>query len=227
MARKTVAVMQPYFFPYAGYFRLFAAADEFVIYDCVQFPRRGRVHRTEVPGPGGGAEWLTLPLARQPRETRIRDLAFSSEARSDFDRRLARLRWLRDAGGPAADRVRAFLHGPMIDVAGFLEAGLRLVNELLGVETLIRRSSELDIDPGLRGQTRVLAIARAVGATHYVNSPGGRELYDAAEFEEQGIQLSFLPDYRGRFFQLLPALVGSDLEGVRRDVAAPGGDAPS
>ena len=41
--------MQPYLFPYAGYFRLLSQVDEFVIYDCVQFPRRGRVHRTEVP----------------------------------------------------------------------------------------------------------------------------------------------------------------------------------
>ena len=43
---KRIAVMQPYFFPYLGYFRLFSQADEFVIYDCVQMPRRGRVHRT-------------------------------------------------------------------------------------------------------------------------------------------------------------------------------------
>jgi hypothetical protein len=46
-----IAVMQPYFFPYAGYFRLLQAADHFVLLDCVQFPRRGRVHRTQVPGP--------------------------------------------------------------------------------------------------------------------------------------------------------------------------------
>ena len=75
MVRKRVAVMQPYFFPYAGYFRLFAAVDEFVIFDCVQFPRRGRVHRCEVPRSGAGREWLTLPLARQPRDVLIRSLS--------------------------------------------------------------------------------------------------------------------------------------------------------
>src|SRR5689334_2859030 len=70
----TVAVMQPYFFPYAGYFRLFAQVDEFISFDCVQFRRRGRIHRTEVPGPGGSLQWLTLPLAYAPRETLIRDV---------------------------------------------------------------------------------------------------------------------------------------------------------
>ena len=92
---KRVAVMQPYFFPYGGYFRLFAAVDQFVVFDCVQFPRRGRVHRSQVPGPGGGREWLTLPLARQPRDVRICDLAFASDARDRFDRSLERYPWLR------------------------------------------------------------------------------------------------------------------------------------
>ena len=58
----TIAVMQPYFVPYAGYFRLFAATDLFVIYDCVQFPRRGWVHRNQLPGANGQPNWLTLPF---------------------------------------------------------------------------------------------------------------------------------------------------------------------
>ena len=60
----TVAVMQPYFIPYAGYFRLFAASDLFVIYDCVQFPRRGWVHRNRLLDRSGKLRWLTLPLDR-------------------------------------------------------------------------------------------------------------------------------------------------------------------
>src|SRR5215472_19045850 len=84
---KRVAVMQPYFFPYAGYFRLFSHVDEFIILDCVQFPRRGRVHRSEVPAPTGASEWLTLPLARQPRDVLIKHLAFASGAREQFGRR--------------------------------------------------------------------------------------------------------------------------------------------
>src|ERR1035437_8840548 len=100
--------MQPYFFPYAGYFRLFAVADVFVIFDCVQFPRRGRVHRTEVRGPLGTPEWLTLPLAYHSRDVLIRDLEFAPNARDRFDQRLARLPWLLTAAAPQAERVRAF-----------------------------------------------------------------------------------------------------------------------
>ena len=218
MARKRVAVMQPYFFPYAGYFRLFAAVDEFVIFDCVQFPRRGRVHRTEVPRSGAGHEWLTLPLARQPRDVLIRELEFVSGARAELDRRLARLKWVETSAGPAAYRLRAHLHGALGSPIDFLEDGLRLVADLLGLAPRLSRSSALGLDPGLRGQDRVIAAAAAVRATQYVNAPGGRGLYDAAEFVRAGIDLSFLCPYEGRFPHLLPALMSSDPQEIRADV---------
>src|ERR1700750_1484658 len=76
----TVAIMQPYFFPYAGYFRLFAASDLFVVYDCVQFPRRGWVHRNRLIDASGRLQWLTLPLEKAPQEVLIRDLRFPLNA---------------------------------------------------------------------------------------------------------------------------------------------------
>lgn len=217
-AARRVAVMQPYFFPYAGYFRLFAAADEFVLFDCVQFPRRGRVHRTELADAGGTPAWLTLPLANQPRDTRIASLEFAANARQLLDSRLAALPWLRAGQGAGARQVRDYLQSPLVNVVDFLEAGLRLVAGTLGIEPRIVRSSSLDIDPGLRGQDRVVAVARAVGASSYLNSPGGTALYDHAEFARHGISLEFLPPYGGRFFHMLPALVNEDPATLRADV---------
>jgi hypothetical protein len=217
---KRVAVMQPYFFPYAGYFRLFAAADEFVIFDCVQFPRRGRVHRTEVAGLDGKTEWLTLPLAYHPRDILIRDLRFSPDARAQFDRRLACHSWIRTAANANADLFRSYLYGPMESVVDFLETGLRLVTRLLGFEVPITRSSVLQLDPDLRGQDRVIAAASAVGATQYINSPGGRDLYDVATFRRRGIELAFLCPYEGQFLYLLPALMTLDCQVIRQDILA-------
>jgi len=210
--------MQPYFFPYAGYFRLFSSVDEFVIFDCVQFPRRGRVHRTQVIGPACTVEWLTLPLAYHAREVLIRDLAFSSDARDRLDERLARLDWIHTTSGPAADRIRAFLYSPLESVIDYLEAGLRLVTEVLGLSACISRSSALNLAPSLRGQARVIAAAKSVGATHYVNSPGGQALYDANSFADAGIELAFLSPYEGRFFHLLPSLMTRNLAEIRRDI---------
>ncbi|MGH8030313.1 MAG: WbqC family protein [Arenimonas sp.] len=218
--RHRVAVMQPYFFPYAGYFRLLAAADEFVLLDCVQFPRRGRVHRCQVPSPGAGEEWLTLPLASQPRDTAIRDLAFAPGARAEFDARLARHAWIAAGRGPLAGHVREHLHAPLDAVVDYLEAGLRLVADALGLPATLRRSSTLAIDPALRAQDRILAIAQACGATGYVNSPGGRDLYDPLAFAAAGMELRFLPEYDGSHVHLLPALLSEPPATLRADVLA-------
>src|SRR5215471_17433056 len=86
----TIAVMQPYFIPYAGYFRLLAAADLFVIYDCVQFPRRGWVHRNRLVDRSGTLRWLTLPLQKAPQDVLIRELRFAPDAGSLMAQRLRR-----------------------------------------------------------------------------------------------------------------------------------------
>jgi hypothetical protein len=215
---KSIAIMQPYFFPYAGYFRLFAGVDEFVIFDCVQFPRRGRVHRTEVPGPSGKIEWLTLPLAVQPRQVLINRLTFAAEARASFDQRLNRLTWVESTNGPAAEQVRAFLHAPLSSVIDYLENGIRLVANLLRFSIPIVRSSALKIDPSVRGQDRVIAIAMALGAARYVNAPGGRALYVPQSFQRAGIELNFLSLYRGRYFHMLQSLMVEQLDDIRGDV---------
>jgi WbqC-like protein len=222
---KRVAVMQPYFFPYAGYFRLFCGVDEFILFDCVQFPRRGRVHRSEVPDAAGASEWLTLPLAWQPRDVLIKDLAFAPDARARFDRRLERFAWVRSGRSTSAERIRAFLFAPLNSVIDYLEQGLRLTAEVLGLNTTITRSSRFQLAPSLRGQSRVIAAAQSAGATHYLNPPGGRSLYDASAFERAALQLSFLPPYQGQFFHLLPALLTLEPELIRADIRATGGPA--
>ena len=199
--------MQPYFFPYPRYFRLFAEADEFIIDDDIQFPRRGRVHRTQTTGPAGDVEWLTLPLHPQPRETRIRDCRFAEGARAIFDKRLRHFSWIGSASGPAANRIREYLHAPLSAFLDYVESGLRLVVDLLGVDTVISRSSALGLDPSLRAQNRVIAALKAAGASRYVNLPGGRVLYDPAEFARHDIELRFLPVYEGPHREMLRALM--------------------
>ncbi|MFN8623865.1 MAG: WbqC family protein [Chloroflexota bacterium] len=226
--------MQPYLYPYGGYFRLIDAVDAFVVFDCVQFPRRGRVHRVEVPGADGRPTWLTLPLGYHPRDARIADLAFASGARAELDARLARLPWYRTASGPGADAVRRHLAGSLDDVVGFLVEGLRLVCALAGIATPIHRSSELGLDPALRGQERVVAVAAAHQAKVYVNAPGGTDLYDPARFAAAGMALRFLAPYDGTLRHLLPAVmtrqpdqVAADLRGGARLLPPPARPAPA
>lgn len=212
-----MAVMQPYFYPYPGYFALLASVDTFVIYDCVQFARRGRVHRTELGRSAEGPDWLTLPLARQRRDIAIADLRFAPGATEEFRRRLRKSQ-LRDVVEQLPSPIIDALTSELTDVVAYLEANLRAVASLLGLVPRIARSSDFGIDPALRGQQRIIAIARKFGADHYVNAPGGRDLYDPKRFAEAGVQLQFLPSYEGRHRFLLPALAEADPAQLRSEV---------
>src|SRR5579859_6149779 len=118
-----IAIMQPYFLPYAGYFRLIAQTDLFVIYDCVQFPRRGWVHRNKLMDAQGQEQWLTLPLTPAPQEVLIGDLTFADGAAAAVAERLRPFPVASRGGAHAAllDQVRRPEGRPVDYIAGLLE----------------------------------------------------------------------------------------------------------
>ena len=216
-ALRTVAVMQPYFLPYAGYFRLFTTTDLFVLYDCVQFPRRGWLHRNRLLNRAGELEWLSLPLQKAPQDVLIRELTFRASAGSELEAQFARFPSLSTvAGRRLVDQMRD-LAGTPVD---YIERLLRFVALELRLPWRTVRSSSLEIDPGLRGQERILAIVKQVGALTYVNPPGGRELYDASRFEAAGVSLRFLPPYEGSFVSIAERLATDDHARVATEIAA-------
>jgi hypothetical protein len=88
----------------------------------------------------------------------------------------------------------------------------------LGLRWRVLGSSALDLPASLRGQDRILEIARRLGARHYVNPPGGRELYDEAAFAAAGVELRFLPDYAGPTASILTRLLNEDRHALARDI---------
>ena len=144
------------------------------LFDCVQFPRRGWVHRNQLPGVAGVPHWLTLPLAKGPVETRIADLAFAPDARETFAARCRAFPVLRERDHPVV-RATHETEGDFVDYLGRL---LELCCAEMGLQFNVLRTSRLSIDPTLRGQDRVLAIAQNLGATRYINLSGGKRLYD-------------------------------------------------
>ena len=193
----TVAVIQPYFFPYPGYFRLFAAADTVVMFDCVQFPRRGWVHRNRFALANGELDWLTLPIEKADRDVRIDALQFQQGADVRLRDALHRFPLLDSAATKHHPLLDAMLATGESSVAPYLVGLVDTVARALRIEKPMVRSSTLNIDPELHGQDRVIAIARTMGASRYVNPSGGRELYDHASFERAGMELCFLTPYEG------------------------------
>jgi hypothetical protein len=212
----TIAVMQPYFIPYAGYFRLFAASDLFVVYACVQVPRRGWVHRNRLVDQHGVKHWLTLPLQKAAQNVLIRDLRFVPDASALVLKRLRPFRF------ESSDRHVLQIFDTLRSVQGnpvdYIESLLHQIAVYLGFPWNVIRSSTLNIPPEIRGQCRILEIARRLGAGRYVNSSGGRNLYDPVAFRNAGIELRFLPDYMGTTASIISRLVDENRDDLLQDI---------
>lgn len=215
---RAIAIAQPYFFPYAGYYRLLAASDLFVIYDCVQFPRRGWVHRNKLKNWQGRLDWMTLPLTKRARETQIAAQSFTFDAKERLTQQLRRFPVLAAHKKPEDLPFSAGkCQGLLVDV---LEEQLCAVRNYLNLNCDIVRASSQSIDPNLQRQERIITLAQRFGAAIYINSPGGRHLYDPDAFHAYGIELRFLPTYGGCKASFLERLLTESQAKLRADLFA-------
>lgn len=215
----TVAIMQPYFFPYTGYFRLLTRSDLFVIYDCVQFPRRGWVHRNKLKDRNGAQQWLTLPLIKQDQDVLIKDLRFTDDASRELSDRLRPFPLVSYDPEWKDEVVRRVL-ATGTGVVDYLEEMLQLVAFRLGRPPWnVCRSSSFDIPQTLRGQDRIIEIARRAGASRYLNAPGGVDLYDEEKFAASGMELEFLPAYDGPFDSMFGRILAEQPDDLARAIS--------
>lgn len=184
--------MQPYFFPYIGYFQLIGAVDLFIVYDNIKYTKKGWINRNRMLRDGKDV-MFSLPLKKDSDELDICERSLAADYRAD-----KLLDQIRGAyrGAPFFAEVSSLLEAALRrderNLFAYLHHALRCVCAYLGIGTEIRVSSTIDIDHALRRQDKVIALCRAVGASRYVNSMGGVDLYSRVDFERQGIELEFL-----------------------------------
>lgn len=194
-APTTLALMQPYLFPYLGSFALIAATDAYVVFDNVQYIRRGWMHRNRIHKPGGGWQYVGVPIVRAPRETLIRDIAVSET--TDWRSRL--LGMLDTAYGhhaPHHAETRALIERaigpPTSSLAELNIRTLALVCEFIGLPFRPRTATELALEKPAEPHGWAIGACRVLGASRYVNPPGGADLYPAGAFHEHGLELGIL-----------------------------------
>ena len=188
--------MQPYFFPYIGYFQLLAAVDRFVIYDDVTFIKQGWVNRNRMLI-NGEASFFTVPLAHKSSAITIRETAISDAPEhrrwaekllKSFDNAYRRAPEFASTF-PIVERV---LTKTTTRVADLAVESITAVAGALDIRTPIGPSSSVYGNADLNGEDRVLAICRAEKADRYVNVSGGRELYSRERFKSDGVELRFI-----------------------------------
>lgn len=190
-----LAIMQPYFFPYIGYFQLINAVDTFVIYDSVQFIKQGWVNRNRVLAQGR-EQLITVPVRRDSKDTTIDRKQIAGDRWVLQRKKLLKQIQQAYARAPFFGDVYPLIEGSLrceeTGLSPFVCHCLRAVVDYLGITTRFILSSKLKIDGNLTGQEKVLAICQSLGATHYINAIGGTDLYRCEDFVARGIVLSFI-----------------------------------
>lgn len=190
---KAVAIMQPYFLPYIGYFQLMAAVDKFVVLDDVNYINRGWINRNRLLL-DGVAHTFTVPLRGASQNKLICEI----ELDDDQGWRVKLLRTIRQAYGKAPCYAQAcplmesLINYPSVRLDEFLLNSLREIVRYLSLEVEIVSSSRIYKNAHLKGEERILDICRQEQANIYINPVGGVDLYDRASFSKQELSLYFL-----------------------------------
>ncbi len=188
-----VAVVQPSYLPWRGYFHMIEKADVFVFYDDVQYDKHGWRNRNRIKT-ANGPRWITVPVAA--RGNVASGLAINEVAIADQRWPAKHLATLRQAyaRAPHVERTLAVLephltagHEQLAELTIALTVALAAE---LGLEREFVRSSQLGVE-GARMQ-RLLAVLERVGATHYVSGPSARDYLDEASLRAAGITLEYM-----------------------------------
>jgi len=185
--------MQPYLFPYLGYYQLFHATNTFVSLDDVPFIKKGWINRNRILLQGND-HLFTVPISGQSQNVSIRDSMVASE--DGWRKKLLNTMTHAYRKAPCFESVfpivERVLSNGNVSIADMAEESLRSVMNHLGLPSEILHASELDIDPDLHGQSRIMAICARLQTSLYVNPSGGRTLYEPDVFARHGMDLRFL-----------------------------------
>jgi rhodanese-related sulfurtransferase len=189
-----VGIMQPYFFPYIGYFQLMNAVDEFIVYDNIEFTKKGWFNRNRILV-NGHDSFVTIPLKKDSDYLDVRDRYLADSWSTERIKMLNRIKEsYRKAPQfevvyPLVEKCICFEDANLFN---FILNSLTQVKEYLEIRTSFIVSSTIPIDHTLKSDKKVIAICKEGNADAYMNPIGGIQLYIKDEFKNEGIDLNFL-----------------------------------
>ncbi|MCR5702859.1 MAG: WbqC family protein [Lachnospiraceae bacterium] len=188
-----VAIMQPYFFPYIGYWQLINIADTFVILDDVNYINRGWVNRNKILS-NNGTQYFNLVLEHKSQNKKINEIRIADEPKSAVSN-MMKIECTYHKAPFYSDvypLVEKIISNSERNLAMYLTESIERICDYLNITTKVLRSSDLGIASDLKAQDRIIAIAGHFDADTYINPIGGVDLYSKNSFENAGVDLYFL-----------------------------------
>jgi len=192
--KNRISVMQPYVFPYLGYFHLIEASDLFVFYDDVNFIKRGWINRNRILL--NGKDFLfTIPIEKVSQNKLIKDTKpiIDEKWKRIFFKNLE----FAYKKAPYYKKVIAIIESTFnmdyIDITDLCVNSIDVVYSYLGKKLNYVKSSRLAPETkDMEKADRLIAVTKKAGYVKYVNAVGGQTLYNKTNFKEKGVELYFV-----------------------------------
>ena len=185
--------MQPYFLPYLGYWQLISAVDTFVVYDDIEFTKKGWINRNRYLL-DGKAELFSLPLKKDSDYLQIGQRVLADTFGVEKERLVRKFEASYRKAPFYSEGMSLFKRCLETDdrkLFPYIYESILIATSELGITTELVISSSLDVSSTLKGQDRVIATCKALGASDYFNPVGGTSLYTKSDFVAAGIDLHF------------------------------------
>jgi len=185
--------MQPYFFPYIGYWQLINAVDTFVIYDDVNYIKQGWINRNKILE-NGVAKYFNLLLKKASSNKLINEIAIidDSKTKKKMLKRLHSCYCNAPYFNESYAIIKKIIYYENNSLSNYLKNHIEKICDYLTINTKIIMSSDLKKDNSLRKQNKILEICQILNEKIYINPIGGKELYKKQEFSYKNISLFFL-----------------------------------
>lgn len=190
----SIAVMQPYFFPYLGYWQLMHSVDTFVLFDDVNFIKKGYINRNNITSSNGDMP-ITLPLVSASQNKKINEIEYLTDKKiiKKIEQSYSKSINFKTII-PIVNELLSQPPGMLIDL---LEFQISVISRLLRINAEIIRSSSLQL--GIEGREKIYQICKSQGKSIYKNPIGGRDIYKSEDFENLGIELRFVKSKEDAF----------------------------
>jgi len=188
-----LAIMQPYFFPYIGYWQLIHAVDRFVIYDDVSYIKGGWINRNRILI-NGNPSYITIPLSQSSPNKRICDIVLQPSPlwRNKLVKKVEMTYRKSPYFIEVFPVIEKIIRYESDSLSDYLTYQLQTLAVFMGITTEFVVTSRFYGNSDLFGQDRVLDICKHEVATTYINPQGGRTLYDTETFCSADIDLRFI-----------------------------------
>lgn len=200
-----IAIMQPYFFPYLGYFQLINEVDLFILFDIPQFIRHGWIERNNILKPNGEKLYIKVPLKKHHRNTAIKDVFINNEIpwRNKIFAQLVPYKKKAPYYFETIKLLNKCFKKETESIVDLNFIILKEVSKCLEIDTKIKILSKINLDIGkvTAPDEWALQICKALNYKEYVNPIGGKNFFNVEKYELEKIEVKFLESHSESYQQ--------------------------